>query len=357
MDSERCRRQSGRARAGPYSACIARQRRNIRCPIEREQPHRRQHGRKPWAPSARLAIGVPRLRSGPWSARGSAIGSHCRMREGLRMKPFKNISIAAALVLMSAMLFGQTPPAEIPLRLAAGHSRLLPSKGSRSTSRPPELDTDHPVFPGQTHAPYHKTVDVNCDHDRLATRGPPGAWQLLPSGRFLIFGEARPPSHSEQATAHCSHVISENLPPIYVRGQAGLLDVALDQDFAVTIGFSSYTCATSTPTTANIGGASRAQRGGRHAVRGDERSFSRRRLRSGPSARRVRALPSIRRTATCSCRSVIVQQATLFRCRHKRLIPTLAKWCTSRRKESRPQAILGSACRKSGQWAIERRKA
>ena len=54
---------------------------------------------------------------------------------------------------------------------------------------------------------------------------------LLPSGRFLI---TEKPGRIRILNSDGSpfHTITDNLPPIYVRGQAGLLDVALDQNYA-----------------------------------------------------------------------------------------------------------------------------
>jgi len=146
------------------------------------------------------------------------------------MKPFKIVSTAAALVLTSAILLGQTPAGGNAAQTRRRAFEIVTVEGQPIDKRPPELDTDHPVFPGQTHAPYHKTVDVNVTTiaSNLET-----AWglQLLPSGRFLI---SEKPGRFRILNSDGSpfQVISENLPPIYVRGQAGLLDVALDQNFA-----------------------------------------------------------------------------------------------------------------------------
>ena len=146
------------------------------------------------------------------------------------MKPWKIVCTAAALLFTSAILFGQTPAGGTAQQGRRRAFEVFTVEGQPIDKRPPELDTDHPVFPGQTHAPYHKTVDVNVTTiaSNLET-----AWglQLLPSGRFLI---SEKPGRFRILNSDGSpfHVISENLPPIYVRGQAGLLDVALDRDFA-----------------------------------------------------------------------------------------------------------------------------
>lgn len=133
---------------------------------------------------------------------------------------FVTISITAAMAIAAATLLAQqTRPFEI-----------FTVEGQPIDRRPPQLDTDHPVFPGQTHAPYHKTVDVRVT--TLATNlDNPWAVALLPSGRFLI---TEKPGRIRILNKDGSplHTMTANLPPIFVRGQQGLLDVALDQNFS-----------------------------------------------------------------------------------------------------------------------------
>src|SRR5215217_3124215 len=100
------------------------------------------------------------------------------------MKPLVTICTAATFALPCAILLAQTPAAGN----AAGRRRPFETftvEGQPIDRRPPQLESDHPVFPGQTHAPYHKTVDVS-----VTTIGSnldnPWALALLPSGRFLI---------------------------------------------------------------------------------------------------------------------------------------------------------------------------
>jgi len=131
----------------------------------------------------------------------------------------------------SALLLAQTPPAG---RGNAGTARRSFEKftveGQPIDKRPPELDTDHPVFPGQTHAPYHKTTDVAVTTIASGLDNP-WAVALLPSGRFLVTekpGRIRILNKDGSAL----HTITANMPPVYFRGQAGLLDAALDQNFA-----------------------------------------------------------------------------------------------------------------------------
>src|SRR5215217_7082564 len=145
------------------------------------------------------------------------------------MKPLVTICTAATFALPCAILLAQTPAAGN----AAGRRRpfeIFTVEGQPIDKRPPQLDTDHPVFPGQTHAPYHKTVDVSVT-TIASNLDNPWAVALLPSGRFLI---TEKPGRIRILNQDGSpfHTITENLPPIYVRGQAGLLDVVLDRNYS-----------------------------------------------------------------------------------------------------------------------------
>src|SRR6476619_2456727 len=100
------------------------------------------------------------------------------------MKRFVFVSIAAAVLTTSAILLAQTPGrgnAPQPPR----NLEIFTVEGQPIDHRTPELDTDHPVFPGQTRPPYHKTVDVDVT-TISSTLNVPWGVQLLPSGRFLI---------------------------------------------------------------------------------------------------------------------------------------------------------------------------
>jgi hypothetical protein len=103
-------------------------------------------------------------------------------------------------------------------------------EGEPVDRRKPELDTDHPVFPGQTRAPYHKTVDLEVT-TIASGLDVPWAVELLPSGRFLITEKAGRLRILNKDGSPL-HTITANMPPVYYRGQAGLLDVALDKNFA-----------------------------------------------------------------------------------------------------------------------------
>ena len=102
-------------------------------------------------------------------------------------------------------------------------------EGQPIDRRPPHLDTDHPTFPGQTRAPYHKTGDVAVTviANELDS---PWAVAQLPSGRFLV---TERPGRIRILNPDGSsfHTIIGNLPPIHVLRQAGLLDLVLDRSF------------------------------------------------------------------------------------------------------------------------------
>jgi glucose/arabinose dehydrogenase len=145
------------------------------------------------------------------------------------MKPLVTMCSVATLAMPLAILLAQAPgggnaaPARRPFE-------IFRVEGQPVDRRPPQLDTDHPVFAGQTHAPYHKTVDVSVTTIASGLDNP-WAVALLPSGRFLI---TEKPGRIRILNSDGSpfQTITDNLPPIYVRGQAGLLDVALDQNYS-----------------------------------------------------------------------------------------------------------------------------
>ena len=140
----------------------------------------------------------------------------------------------AGLAMIPAPLMAQTPPPQTPPPTKGVQARQAFEKftveGEPVDRRKPELDTDHPVFAGQTHAPYHKTVDVVVT-TIASGLDVPWAVQLLPSGRFLITEKAGRLRVINKDGSPL-HTITENMPPVYFRGQAGLLDVALDRNFA-----------------------------------------------------------------------------------------------------------------------------
>jgi aldose sugar dehydrogenase len=140
-------------------------------------------------------------------------------------------SAAAALATIPVLLLAQVPPAGRGNAPAARRPfEKFTVEGQPIDRRPPELDTDRPVFPGQTRAPYHKTAEIVVT-TVAAGLDTPWAVALLPSGRFIVTEKpGRIRILNSDGTS--LHTITANLPPIYVRGQAGLLDLVLDQRFA-----------------------------------------------------------------------------------------------------------------------------
>lgn len=96
--------------------------------------------------------------------------------------------------------------------------------------RPPNAPHQKPAFPGQTRAPEHRTnvaFDVVTVADGLQN---PWGLEFLPDGRMLV--TERP---GRMRIVSAGGALSEpiaGLPSVDARGQGGLLDVALDPDFA-----------------------------------------------------------------------------------------------------------------------------
>src|SRR5262245_37130388 len=78
----------------------------------------------------------------------------------LNMKRSVVIAAIAGLALLSTLLMAQTPAGRGNPAAVRRSFEKLTVEGQPIDKRLPELDTDHPVFPGQTHAPYHKTAGV-----------------------------------------------------------------------------------------------------------------------------------------------------------------------------------------------------
>ena len=147
----------------------------------------------------------------------------------------KRLVITCAVVglaMIPTTLTAQTPQTPPPTKGVQARQpfQKFTIEGEPVDRRTPELDTDHPVFPGQTRAPYHKTVDVVVT---TVAEGldVPWAVEQLPSGRFLITEKAGRLRVINKDGSPL-HTITANMPPVYFRGQAGLLDVALDRNFA-----------------------------------------------------------------------------------------------------------------------------
>ncbi len=100
--------------------------------------------------------------------------------------------------------------------------------GQSIESRPPEKADDKPAFPGQTRAPYHKTIApvVTTLTDKLKA---PWSFAFLPDGKILITEKPGAMRVLDRAGALSAPV--RDVPAVSATGQVGLLDLALDPAF------------------------------------------------------------------------------------------------------------------------------
>ena len=124
-----------------------------------------------------------------------------------------------------------TPPGVMPMQNhnSIGFPAPRTVEGQPIETRQPELEGDHPVFPGQTHAPYHHSVDYNVTTLSEGLKAP-WSFQFLPGGAILITEKAGT-MRIREANGSLSEPLS-GVPKVLAVGQVGLLDVALDPKFA-----------------------------------------------------------------------------------------------------------------------------
>jgi glucose/arabinose dehydrogenase len=155
------------------------------------------------------------------------------------------VSRVACLVLImvgpvsTAVAWAQDPPPLPPSQAAPpapqnatppAPSNATPPAPERLNARPPNAANQSPAFPGQTRAPEAKLgvlFDVVTVVEKLQN---PWSVAFLPDGRMLI--TERP---GRLRIAGADGTVSEpvaGLPPVDARAQGGLLDVALDPNFA-----------------------------------------------------------------------------------------------------------------------------
>jgi glucose/arabinose dehydrogenase len=142
-----------------------------------------------------------------------------------------------SLTLLSAGLAAQTVP---PTGTPPGVKPIVPDKiltdfnavqaeGQPIERRPPEKADDKPAFHGQTRAPFHRTAPFNVKILTEKLRSP-WSFAFLPDGKILI--TEKPGS---MRLLDSNGALSEpvaGVPAVFNFGQVGLLDVALDRDFA-----------------------------------------------------------------------------------------------------------------------------
>jgi glucose/arabinose dehydrogenase len=101
--------------------------------------------------------------------------------------------------------------------------------GKPIETRPPELKTDKPAFPGQTRAPYKASVAVTATliTDQLKQ---PWALAFLPNGSMLVTEKPGTMRIVDAKGAISSPIAGA--PAVHFVGQVGLLDVILDPAYA-----------------------------------------------------------------------------------------------------------------------------
>lgn len=100
-------------------------------------------------------------------------------------------------------------------------------EGQPVDPRTPEFKTDHPVFPGQTHAPYRKTYDVNVTDIATGLNSPFG-FTFLSGGRFLV---TEKPGNLLIVDKAGNKTTVSGVPKVFFLGQVGLLDILLDNSY------------------------------------------------------------------------------------------------------------------------------
>lgn len=152
------------------------------------------------------------------------------------MKFMHVLPLAVSLGAVSTLLHAQAatpapaapaakPAASVPYVFPA--PRLVP--GQSIDTRPPELSTDKPAFAGQTRAPYEPSAPFNVVTVTDQLRAP---WSMafLPGGKMLVT-EKPGAMRIVDAAGNVSEPL-RNVPKVYYSQQVGLLDLALDKDFA-----------------------------------------------------------------------------------------------------------------------------
>ena len=152
-----------------------------------------------------------------------------------RWTHFAGASIA---VLGAVLLAAQTPvgpPPGAPGKGGGkGKAKAGPAwqlvKGQPIDTREPEKKDDHPAFPGQTRQPYAPTTPpvVTLLTDKLNA---PWSMAFLPDGKILITEKLAGDMRTFNEDGSLSEPV-KGVPKVFAGGQLGLLDLALDPQFA-----------------------------------------------------------------------------------------------------------------------------
>ena len=156
---------------------------------------------------------------------------------GLACLAMVPVAIAAELQLTPAPGFPTaneptgTPPGVVALqnRNSTGFPTPNMKEGEPIETRQPEKEDDHPVFPGQTRAPYHATAPFNVTTLSEQLKAP-WSFAFLPGGEILIT-EKGGTMRIRDAKGAMSEPLT-GVPEVRAIGQVGLLDVVLDPKFA-----------------------------------------------------------------------------------------------------------------------------
>ncbi len=141
--------------------------------------------------------------------------------------------------MLAAVLGAQTPagppPGAGPGRgPGGGKAKGAPAfqmvKGQPIDTREPEKKDDHPAFPGQTRGPYEPTTPpvVTVLTDKLNN---PWSFAFLPDGKVLITEKPGTMRTFNPKDDSLSEPL-KGVPMVHYQGQVGLLDLALDPQFA-----------------------------------------------------------------------------------------------------------------------------
>jgi len=144
------------------------------------------------------------------------------------------LAAAAVLVTVSTLCLAAQQPAPAPAAPPGGRRGGGPPGGGPENGlnvRPPNGEGQKPAFAGQTRAPEHK---LNVAFDVVTvTEGLVNPWGLgfLPGGKMLV---TERPGRLRVVSANGKQLSEPvaGLPTVDPRGQGGLLDVAIDPQFA-----------------------------------------------------------------------------------------------------------------------------